>query len=75
MVNIIIDFISETQKIDKSLLSADTNIIRDIEMSSFDVMDMCCQLEEQYGIEIIDEDLVNIQTIGEIALYIEEKLK
>lgn len=55
-------------------LSDNTNLMRDLELSSLDFADIICDIEDYYGIEVNEKDINNIMTIGEIKSYIEGKL-
>ena len=61
--------------IDTSIeLSDNTNLMRDLELSSLDFADILCDIEDYYGIEVNEKDINNIMTIGEIKSYIEGKV-
>ena len=38
-----------------------------------DIAALMLDLEEQYGIEIPDEELANLRTVGDIAAYLEAR--
>lgn len=65
----------EMQNIDPKDINLKTNLIRDIEMSSVEVMNLCGIIEEKFDVEILDEDLITIQTVEDIVSYVEEKLE
>lgn len=58
---------------DKVTLSA--NIQEDLGADSLDVVDLIMSLEEEYDIEIPDEDVENIKTVEDIVKYIEASTK
>lgn len=64
----------EMQYIDPKTITLKTNLIRDIEMSSVEVMNLCGIIEEEFDVEILDEDLITIQTVEDIVNYVERKL-
>ena len=41
---------------------------------SLDTVELVMALEEEYGVEIPDEDAEKLTTVGEAIKYIEEKL-
>lgn len=47
----------------------------DLNADSLDLVELMMNLEEQYHITIADEDLVKMQTIGDVVNYIAKVLK
>lgn len=72
MIDKVINYISEYEDIDKSQLSADTDLIKDLDMTSLSLMQICCQAEEELEIEIPVEEIYGLNTIGELAKFLEE---
>ncbi|WP_461811421.1 acyl carrier protein [Faecalimonas sp.] len=68
--NIICKYVTDTS----IELSDNTNLMRDLELSSLDFADILCDIEDYYGIEVNEKDINNIMTIGEIKSYIEGKV-
>ena len=48
-------------------------IAADLGADSLDVVDLVMSLEEEFNIEIPDEEVENIKTVGDIVKFIEEK--
>ena len=68
----VINLIAETLDVDKKKLSEKTNLVKDLEVESLDLVDLVAAFEEEFGIEIADKDIKNLQTIGDIIKYAEE---
>ena len=66
--NIICKYVTDTS----IELSDNTNLMRDLELSSLDFADILCDIEDYYGIEVNEKDINNIMTIGEIKSIIDE---
>nr|WP_288974216.1 acyl carrier protein [uncultured Blautia sp.] len=73
MLKEVIDLICSLQEIETSNISRDTHLLRDLDMTSMEIMNLCCSIEDMYEIEILDEDLYKIQTVQNICDYINEK--
>lgn len=56
---------------DISTLSENTNIEDDLGADSLDVVEVLMSIEDEFKVEIPDEEIENIRTIGELAAYIE----
>ena len=52
-----------------------TSLMNDLEADSLDAVEVIMALEDQFSIEIPDEDAEGFKSIGDIAKYIEEKTK
>ena len=45
----------------------------DLGADSLDLVDLVMSVEEESGVNVADEDLENIKTVGDIVNYIEER--
>ena len=46
-------------------------IIKDFDADSLDIVDMVMTLEDEFGIEIPDEAIIEMHTIGDVVRYVE----
>ena len=53
-------------------VTMDSDIIEDFEADSLDVVDLVMSLEDEFSIEIPDEHIENVKTVGDIVHYIED---
>ena len=58
---------------DENDVTMDANIQDDLGADSLDVVDLVMSIEESFDIEIPDEYVENIKTVGDIVKYIESK--
>ena len=70
----IIELIFNNLEIDKNKINESTNLIADLDVESLDLVDLVAAFEEKYGIEILDKDVKNLQTVGDIIKYIEKNV-
>jgi len=54
--------------------SPDASFIDDLGADSLDIVELLMALEDEFGIEIPDEDLVKIVTIQDVVDYIKKKV-
>lgn len=54
-------------------VNLEASFIEDLGADSLDIVELIMALEEEYDIEIPDEDAEKIQTVGHAVKYIEEK--
>jgi acyl carrier protein len=53
----------------------EAKFIDDLGADSLDIVELVMALEDEYGIEIPDEDAEKIETVGDAIRYIEEHQK
>lgn len=73
MLEKIIASVAGQLAIDPAKVTKDSNLIDDLKADSLDIAALMLDLEEQYGIEIPDEELANLRTVGDIAAYLEAR--
>lgn len=73
MLNEIIQFITEYYNINDMQITSDSTLIGDLGLTSFQIVEMCSLLEDKYNIEIDEEDLVALETVGDFVKYLENK--
>ncbi len=54
-------------------ITAETSFINDLGADSLDTVELVMALEEEFDIEIPDEDAEKIKTVGEAVSYIKDK--
>ena len=56
---------------DLETITMETSLVEDLEADSLDAVEVIMALEDEFGIEIPDEDAENFKTIGDLYKYIE----
>ncbi|HSH35401.1 acyl carrier protein [Schnuerera sp.] len=59
---------------DVEAITVETSIIDDLDADSLDAVEVMMALEDEFSIEIPDEDVEEFKNIGDIVKYIEEKI-
>jgi len=60
---------------DEDEISLDSTFINDLGADSLDIVELIMALEEEFGLEIPDEDAEKINTVADVVEYIREKTK
>ena len=61
-------------EVDADKITMDTDFVEDLNADSLDVVDMLMSLEDEFDVEIPDEAIENIHTVGDLVSYIEEHM-
>lgn len=66
------DVINDTLSFGSDEITMDTDFANDIKADSLDLVELSMALEENFGIQIPDEDLPNLHTVGDVVNYIND---
>ena len=58
--------------IEESEITVETNIRDDLGADSLDLVDMLMSLEDEFDVEIPDDEIEKLSTVGDVVAYIEE---
>ena len=61
--------------VEESQITPEASFIDDLGADSLDTVELIMALEEEFDLEIPDEDAENLTTVKAVMDYIEEKLK
>ena len=56
-------------------ITMESNIVADLHADSLDVVEMLMSLEDNFNIQVSDDDAANLLTVGAIVAYIENATK
>ena len=66
------DIIIEQLQVEESDVDMDTNLMKDLSADSLDAVEIIMAIEEEFGMEIPDEDAESFQTVADLVKYVEE---
>ena len=66
MLDKIREYLHENYDIDKDAVSEESELGNDLDLTSFQLVEICTELEDEFGVEISEEDIPNIITIGDL---------
>ncbi|OMH40103.1 acyl carrier protein [Desulfurobacterium indicum] len=64
------ELIADRLGVDPEEVTPDASFVEDLGADSLDTVELVMALEEEFGIEIPDEDAEKIQTVGDAIEYI-----
>ena len=65
------DIIVEQLDVEEDAVTMEASITDDLGADSLDVVDLVMSIEESFDVEIPDEEVENIKTVGSLVSYIE----
>lgn len=68
----VINIIADTLELNKADITLETNLVRDLDVESLDLVDLVSAFEKEFDVEIADKDIKDIQTVGDVVEYIEK---
>ena len=67
------DIIEKELGVERDKLTNEASFIEDLGADSLDIVELVMAFEEEFGVEVPDEDAEKLQTVGDVIKYIEEK--
>ncbi len=72
----IVDLVAEVLvDVNKDNIRLDSKIVEDLGAESLDIYDMIALLEDEFGMEISDEEVEKIRTVQDVADFIKASQK
>lgn len=66
------DMITSQLQVDASTITPESRLVEDLKADSANVMVMILELESEFGIEVEDEVILTLKTVGDVVDYIEK---
>ena len=63
--------LADQLEFDEDKITMESSLVDDLGADSLDVVDLIMSLEEEFDIEIPDEEIEEIKTVGDLVRYIE----
>lgn len=67
------DIIVEQLSVNPEQVTPEAKFIEDLGADSLDVVELVMAFEEEFGVEVPDEDAEKLLTVGDVVKYIEDK--
>ena len=66
--------LSEQLEIEEDKITIDSELVEDLKADSLDIVELIMDLEQEFDLEIPDEDLPKVNSVRDVVEYIENKL-
>ena len=67
------DIIVEQLGVNPEQVTPQASFIEDLGADSLDIVELVMAFEEEFGVEVPDEDAEKLQTVGDVVTYIKER--
>ncbi len=68
----IVDIISEQLELDKAVIKETSLLVDDLGATSLDMIDLAMSIEDEFEMELPDDIIEKLKTVGDLANYVEE---
>ena len=69
----VINLVSDATKIDISKITPTTSFVDDLNLDSLDIVELMMKMEDEFGVEIPEEDAEGLKTVQDVIGYINGK--
>jgi len=69
----VIKLISDATKVDQAKISAETSFVDDLNLDSLDIVELMMKMEDEFGIEIPEEDAEGLKKVSDVVKYLDSK--
>jgi len=70
----VVEIVANQMGVDKSQITRETSFVNDLGADSLDTVELVMEFEDEFNINIPDEDAQKIQTVGQAIDYVEAHL-
>ena len=69
------NIIVEQLNVDAESVTPDASFVEDLGADSLDIVELVMTMEEEFDLEIPDEDAEKIKSVGDVITYVQTKAK
>ena len=69
----VIKLISGATSVDVSKINTETRFVDDLNLDSLDMVELMMKMEDEFGVEIPDDDAEGLKNVGDVVSYLEKK--
>ncbi len=64
--------LSKQMDVPAEQITMETRLVEDLKADSLDVVELIMDIEQEYGVQVPEEELPNVHTVGDILKFIGE---
>ncbi len=66
------EILSTQFEVEENAITMDSDLADDLGASSLDLVDLAMSIEDEFGIEVPDDLIETVKTVGDVVKFIEE---
>ncbi len=70
ILKICVSYLVEEFELPEESITPEANLFTDLKLDSIDMLDLIIQLEEDYDLEIVEEEIKKVRTIDDFIDYV-----
>lgn len=74
MIKKVIDILADFTTLEKDMITEKASLVTDLGLSSLDVINVVVAFEDEFDIEIPDQKIKELVTVGDIVEYLERNV-
>lgn len=71
----VVEIVVEQLGVDKNEVTLDKSFVEDLNADSLDLTELIMTFEERFGLDIDEETVKTLRTVGDVVKYVESKKK
>jgi len=71
----VIKLISDATKIEAGKIQMSTSFVDDLNLDSLDIVELMMKMEDDFGVEIPEEDAEGLKTVEDVVKYLSTKVQ
>lgn len=74
MIEKVVDILADFTTLEKDMINEKSELITDLDLNSLDIINVVVAFEEEFDIEIPDQKIKELVTVGDIIEYLEKNV-
>lgn len=74
MIERVVDILVDFTTLEKDMINEKSELITDLDLNSLDIINVVVAFEEEFDIEIPDQKIKELVTVGDIVEYLEKNV-
>jgi acyl carrier protein len=69
----VVKLVSDATKVEAGNISEGTSFVDDLNLDSLDMVELMMKMEDEFGVEIPEDETENLKNVGDVVNYLKSK--